>query len=194
MERINELLYKAANWGADCIYGVVDGDKYNTLDRNKMADIIKIFLMNMSNIIIIYGFAMVFGNFLKTLTIHLSYTITKKFSFGSHVKNETVYAMISIGLFVLLPFVTPYIAIDNNATILVFSVIVYLHWLYAPANTQKYPVIEPRKRGVLKCISMLCVTGLAVLALLMPDEEIKTLYALGAICQTVNILPIPHRI
>jgi len=190
----NVIIDRLAHWGMDRLSGFINIEDYDPIDIKKMILGIELFIINISKAIIIYGCALLFGNVLKTLAIHFAFIVTKKFSFGLHAKNSTVCTLYCIGILVLLPLLTQYFTLNNYLVALIFAVIIFLHFRYAPADTQARPLLGVKRRERFKRLSVLCVTALMAISLIIPSAEVKTLFVMGSVCQTLSILPITYKI
>ena len=190
----NIIINKAACWGAERLINIDTQRQYSVIDKKKMVFNLEIFIINITKTLIIYGCSLIFGNILHTLMMHLSFIATKRFSYGLHAKNSTVCTLYSIGVFVFLPFVAGNITINSYLAYFVFIIIIALHALYAPADTQAMPLLGAKKRALLKKRSVIAVIVLMALTSIISDPVIKTLILMGSVCQTLNILPITYKI
>ena len=190
----NKLINKAAQWSTERLINIIGDSSYSSVDIKKINIGIQILIINITKFILIYGCSLLFGSLYKTLAVHFSFIVTKLFSYGLHAKNSTICTLYCIGIFVFLPYITGYVTINNYVLLPVFMVIIALHALYAPADTKAAPLIGPKKRLKLKRYSVISVALLTVLSLVVNNPEIKTLFLLGSVCQTLAILPITYNI
>lgn len=190
----NRFIHRIAMLCADKFMGIIRNHTYDSIEKQKLILGIEIFIINVSKLIIVYLFSFAIDCLWKTLAIHFSFVITKRFSFGLHAKNSTVCTLCSLGIFVALPNITCYLTFNNSIVTIIFLFILSAHVMYAPADTAARPLLGIKNRQKLKRKSVLCVVALMMLTLLVKDEYIKTLFTLGAVCQTINILPITYKI
>lgn len=120
--------------------------------------------------------------------------IIKRYSFGLHALNSTVCTIVSCILFVVLPWLLQGFFINNAIVVAAFTPIVVCLRLYAPADTKARPLIGQKLRARLKRNAVVCGVVLMVLTLLVPSETVKFLLTLGAVYQTVSVLPVTYKI
>jgi len=190
----NESLSAISNFAVAHLTSYTEKSKYSSIDKKKMILGMEILLINLSKGFVIYGGALLLGCFFKTLAIHLAFAATKRYSYGLHAKHSAVCTIYSFTIFVLLTYVTPFIPINNVIALSIFALIITMHVKYAPADTQARPIIGANRRRYLKRMSVSMVIVLMIFTMTVPYIELKTLFVLGAVCQTISILPITYRI
>ena len=75
-----------------------------------------------------------------------------------------------------------------------FGGIIVALYLYAPADTKAKPLVGINLRKKLKKKAVICGVTLMIIALIVPDNSLKLLLALGSMSQCVAILPITYKI
>ena len=186
----NELLRKAAVKLASWMnqYAYREG-----LELRKLEIGIEFLLINTSKIIIIYTLAALLGILWQSFVLHLAFVIAKRYSFGVHALNSTVCTLISCLMFVASPLLLDGLGINNHLVIISFTAVIYILYLYAPADTKARPLIGVGLRAGLKRRAVASGITLMLVALLIPSEPVKLLLTLGALYQSVSILPITYK-
>lgn len=171
-----------------------DERKGDHIDYLKMKLGIETILTNLSKGIIVYGVAIVLGLFLQTLILHIAYAALRRYSYGLHANSSTVCSIISIVLFVGTPVLSQYIPFTSLMVIGCGLLFITLLYLYAPADTDKSPILGAERRRSLRNKSLVTCTVITVIALLYPDPFIKSLLMLGMALQIVMILPLTYKL
>ena len=164
------------------------------LEFTKMKYGMEVFLINISKLIIMYLLAALLGVLPQTLIIHGAYWAVKRYSFGLHALNSTVCTVASCILFVFCPWYLAGMGVGNVVVLAVFSFLILSLYLYAPADTKAMPLIGQKLRARFKKKAVAIGVVLMVIALVIPSESIKLLLTLGAVYQTVSILPLTYKI
>ena len=164
------------------------------LELQKMVLGMEILLLNISKLIIIYVLAYWCGILDKTFIIHASFALVKRYSFGLHALNSTVCTLVSCCLFVVIPLLISDVGIHNKIVIAIFPFIIFALYRYAPADTKARPLIGTMLRKSLKKKAVVCGVVVMAIALLIPNESIKLLLVLGAVYQSIFILPLTYKI
>ena len=187
----NELLRKSAKY----LTGIINCHiNKKGIELRKMEIGMETVIINVSKFILVYLLAAIFNVLPQTFIVHLSFFLVKLFSFGLHALNSTVCTLISCCLFVLIPFALSGMGIGNYSVAVVFAAVIFVLYRYAPADTKARPIIGATKRKKLKKKAIACGLFLMAVALLLPDNGMKLLLTLGAVYQSVFILPITYKI
>ena len=165
------------------------------LELEKMVLGMEIFLINVSKLIIIYSLAAWLGILMLTFATHVAFAVVKRYSFGLHAQNSTVCTVVSCSMFVFIPLLLSDLRIDNNVVVAaVFAAVIFVLYRYAPADTKARPIIGARLRKQLNRRAVVCGMSVAATALLIPNESLKLSLVLGAVYQSISILPITYKI
>ena len=164
------------------------------IDYLKMKLGIETILTNVTKAIIVYGVAIILNLFLQTLILHLAYAAVRKYSYGLHANSSTVCSIVSLVLFVGSPYLSQYIPFNNLLVIACGLLFLTLLYFFAPADTDKSPIIGEARRRSLRNKALVTCSVITIIALLYPDPFIKSLLMLGVAIQIVMILPLTYKI
>lgn len=155
---------------------------------------IEMLLINITKTSIIYGVSLVCHLFLQTLILHGAYFAVRRYSFGLHANTSLSCTLISILMFVGTPLLSPYINLSSFAVIglgLLFTALLYR---YAPADTDKFPLIGADRRRKLRRSSAATCLIVTFIAIITPSSTVTTLLMLGVGLQIIMILPITYKL
>lgn len=155
---------------------------------------IETFIVNVSKLIVVYALSTLLGIFVETLTVHFAFILIKRYSFGLHALNSTICTICSVFMFVLLPYMLTGVEIGNHIVIPMFALIILALYKYAPADTKARPLIGQKNRAAFKRKAVACGVVLLFVALLTPSGYAKTLLTMGAVYQSISILPFTYKI
>jgi len=164
------------------------------IELEKMILGAEILLINVSKIVIIYSLAVWLGILTQTFVTHAAFALIKRYSFGLHALNSTVCTLVSCIMFVGIPLLLYGVHINNYTVAAVFAAVVLVLYQYAPADTKARPLIGARLRAQLKVRAVVCGMVLAAIALIIPSETIKLSLVLGAVYQSMSVLPLTYKI
>lgn len=150
-------------------------------------------LINLSKGVIVYGVAVISGIFTLTLITHLTYSILRRSSGGLHAKSSFVCTMVSITMFVVIPYFLQRVAIPFSLLMLFFVFCMICISKYAPADTENHPLIGVERREQLRRRSIKTCFVLMTIAVIIPFHMIRTLIVAGIVMQIVMILPITYK-
>lgn len=150
-------------------------------------------LINLSKTVIVYAVAILLRTLIPTLIMHFSYVVIRKFSQGLHAKSSMVCTLVSIVMFVMVPYTIQGIIIGRGQVFLIGVVVTCLFYLYAPADTEKSPIINSRIRKELRWKSVMASISIFGLVLLV-DPAVRGLILTGITMQVIMILPITYKL
>ncbi|WP_254847956.1 MULTISPECIES: accessory gene regulator B family protein [Paenibacillus] len=155
---------------------------------------IETLLINITKSVLVYGLALLLNMLMETLIVHATYYAVRRISFGLHASTSFRCSMISIILFVGLPYICSYIMINNYMVLITGMISVVLLYRYAPADTDKFPLLGVERRKKLRKASVRTAAILTLIALLCPIHTVKTLMMAGMLLQIISILPVTYKI
>jgi len=164
------------------------------IDYLKMKLGIETILTNVSKGLIVYGLAILLGLFLQTLILHVAYAVVRRYAYGLHANSSTVCSIVSIILFIGTPILSQYIPFTRLMVIGCGLLFITLLYLYAPADTDKSPIIGAERRRSLRMKSIVACAVVTGVAFLYPDPFIRSLLMLGVAIQIVMILPLTYKL
>lgn len=152
-------------------------------------------IINVFKLVIVYALAAILGILAWTFTAHVAFVVVKRCSFGLHALNSTVCTLVSCTMFVLIPWLVSSfgLGIGNLSVVVVFTGIIMALALFAPADTKAKPLFGAKNRKRLKIKAVVSGVLVFAVALLIPNETAKLLLTLGAVYQSVSILPVTYK-
>ncbi|MCL1845358.1 MAG: accessory gene regulator B family protein [Defluviitaleaceae bacterium] len=164
------------------------------LGLKKMAYSLEIIFLTVSKLVVIYLLAAIFGVVVQTMIIHFAFGLLKHFSFGLHARKSTVCTLVSCVMLVLVPWGLSGVGLGNDIVAVIFFAVIFVLYMYAPADTESRPLIGRNYRKKLKIKAVCAGAVLMLIALFVPNESAKLLLTLGAVFQGVCVLPITYKI
>ncbi len=150
--------------------------------------------LSFTKAIIIFGIAFILGIFKEVFFLLISYNMIRSQSFGIHA-SKSIYCLVSsIMMFIGGAFLCKYIFLPMWVMIITSIICVILLYLYAPADTEKRPIVSVKKRKRFKIISTLLGCIYTILIIIIKDLVIKNYLLFGMIWEVLMILPITYKI
>ena len=185
----DRLIHSLAVRFADWLNTYVHNDKRNYL---KTIYVTEAMLINIINLTLVFIAAAVLGVVVQTVAVMLGFNIIRRNAFGLHSKNVISCTIESLVLFVLAPYLLRSFTVENMAVLAVFCIMMIVVSAYAPADTEHRPLVGTKKRARFKKNAVICSAVLMLAVLLVPYGNIKLMLTLGAIYETVSLLPITY--
>ena len=150
--------------------------------------------LTITKIVVIVLLSIVLNIFKETILMILFYNIIRLFAFGMHTKNSTACLFTSISLFIFGAFLAIYLKISIITKIILSVISLILIIIYAPADTEKRPLINEKKRKKFKILSIITSTIMTLLIIFLKDNYITIFMFVGFIEATFMILPITYKL
>ena len=126
--------------------------------------------------------------------LFLTYGLLRITGFGLHTKNSLQCWIFSITIFSLFPFLIKELNINTIFLYLGSIILFVLIILYAPADTEKRPLINKKKRLIYKIITSI-ITSIYILIMFITNNLIlKKLLFFSVLLEVILILPIIYKL
>lgn len=152
-----------------------------------------IYLTN-TKIILIFLLAIILGIFKEVLIMLLSYNVIRLVAFGLHSKSSIGCLITSIVLFIVGSYVSIYLYIPRIIKVIGAVIFIILICLYAPADTQKRPLINKRKRTIYKVLSITISIIMSLYFTIYYKSYISNYLFIGLMEEVIMILPITYKL
>lgn len=145
-------------------------------------------------IIVILLLSIILNIFKYTVLMILFYNIVRFFAFGLHAKNSNSCLVTSLLLFIGGPYLALYLNISLPIKVILSIICLILIIIYAPADTEKRPLINAKKRKRFKILSIITSTILTFFIIYLHDNYLSNFMLIGFIEATIMILPVTYKL
>ncbi len=152
------------------------------------------FYLTITKTVFIFGLSYLIGIFKEMFLMLLFFNILRTTGFGLHAKKSWMCWVSSTILFIFLPLISRYIVFPIYLKYVLGILSVILIFMYTPADTEKHPLINKRKRIILKIISTAFCTILVICSIIIKNETIDTLIIFAIYTEISLILPITYQL
>lgn len=172
-------------------------EKFPNYDNDKM-EIIEYGLVGLyltfTKIIIITFLAIILGKLNNVILLLVLFNIIRFSSFGLHAEKSFHCLIISIILFIGGMFVCEYAYFPLVIKAVISISCIILISRYAPADTERRPLINKKKRKKYKIISIISSMIFSILIIYFNELYISNYLFVSLIEATIMILPISYKI
>ena len=150
--------------------------------------------LTVTKMIVIFAVAFLLGIFYEMLLLLISYNIIRSKAFGIHA-SKSIYCLItSLIMFIGGTLICKYCVLPFPIIIIISIICNFCLLIYAPADTEKRPLINKKKRQKFKLISFLLGLLYTFLIILFKDSFIVNYLLFGMIQAVLMILPVTYKI
>lgn len=171
--------------------------KYYSYDEVKLAEIryglASLYLL-ITKTVVIFSLAYILGFINPLLILMALYSILRLTGFGVHAKKSWHCWIASLITFLCLPYLSTILIINYKVKISLGMFCVILLGIFAPADTEKRPLINKKRRKIYKVISVLL--GLLYIVLLTSTKTniVNNCILFALILETIAVLPITYKL
>lgn len=144
--------------------------------------------------IVIFSISYMLGTLKSLLTLMVLYSLLRLTGFGVHAKKSWHCWISSSLIFLLLPYLCENLVIDYRAKVALGLMSVTLLGFYAPADTEKRPLINKKRRITYKVISVLLGLLYIVTFFLVKDNTLSNCILFALLLETFVVLPITYKL
>lgn len=168
--------------------------KYN---EEKLAEIrygLEAIYLTITKMIIIFTVSIVLGIFKEMLIILLLYNVLRITGFGIHAKKSWMCLTSSLIIFIGCPFLALNLTIPVSLKVILCGLCVVAYYLYSPADTEKHPLVNPKKRALYRKITVLTSLIYTFICLYASNDFLSNAMLFALLIEVGMILPISYKI
>lgn len=144
--------------------------------------------------VILLTVAFLLGILKETLILVVLFNIIRFPAFGFHADSSHTCLIFSMFLFLGVPYLFLHFKLSLVAEIIILSICMMSFLLYAPADTVKRPLINPKKRMIRKCSACLLAILYVMGYYFFPNPMIGQLLLSSLVLETIMIHPITYKL
>lgn len=150
--------------------------------------------LTITKLIIIFGLSYYLGILLEVFLLTLSYNLIRFTAFGLHA-TKSIYCLISsLTMFVGGTLIVLYVTIPFIVKFIISVICVYFIFKYAPADTEKRPIVSPKRRKIFKTISTITGIIFTILIIVFNKHILSNYLLIGMIEAVIMIHPTVYKI
>lgn len=152
------------------------------------------FYLSFTKLIIIIALSLIFGIFKEMLIMLIVFNVLRSTGFGLHATKSWICLLSSSIVFLCFPLLAKIISIPFIVKIILGISSILLIYIYAPADTEKRPLIKKEKRNKCKFITTIKCIILVIISLIVQNDIISNLIIFGIWNEIFMIIPLTYKI
>lgn len=150
--------------------------------------------LTITKLIFIIIVSIILGIWKETLLLILIFNGIRLTGFGVHAKRSIDCLISSTLIFVLFPIICIKLTIPLIVKIILFIPLTVLIGIFAPADTEKRPLINKKKRKIYKILSIIISIIYMTIAIVIKDTTLSNCFIFAIVIQIIIMLPITYKI
>lgn len=155
--------------------------------------IVSIYL-TFSKIIIVLIIAFILGIIKDVIIFMVFFNILRTTGFGLHATKSWICLLSTTLLFIGIPILCNYIKINSIIKIIVCIIGILLMFKNSPADTKKKPIINKKRRFILKIISTFLAIIFSISAIIIDSNFLSNCLIFALILENIMIAPTTYKI
>ena len=152
------------------------------------------FYLLVSKSIIIFSIAFILNIFKEIFLLFIIFNSLRITGYGLHASKTWICLLGSLIIFIGIPIISKIIIIPLYIEIIIGIIYIILLYRYAPADTEKRPLVNENRRKKYKFITTMVGIILVFLNLIITDFVISNLIIFGMSIEIFMILPISYKL
>lgn len=155
--------------------------------------IVSIYL-TFSKIIIVLILSLLLNIFKEVIVFMIFFNILRTTGFGLHATKSWICLLSSILIFICIPLLCKYIHININLKIIICIISTIFMLKNAPADTKKKPIVNKKRRLILKLISTALAIIFSISAITIKNNFLSNCLVFSLILENCLIAPSTYKI
>lgn len=171
--------------------------KHYDYSDTKLSEIkygLEILYLTITKIIVIFLIAYLIGGFKELLLLVLFYGLLRMSGFGLHAKESWQCWIGSLFLFIGFSYLSSIIVISLYLKIMIVAITIIILTMYAPADTEKRPLINKKRRIFFKTICIVTSLIYGVIILKIDNNIMINILIFSLIIESLMVLPISYKV
>lgn len=150
--------------------------------------------LTITKLIFIIIVSIILGIWKETLLLIIIFNGIRLTAFGVHAKRSIDCLISSTLFFILFPIICIKLTIPLIVKIILFIPLTVLIGIFAPADTEKRPLINKKKRKIYKILSIIISIIYMTIAIVIKDNTLSNCFIFAIVIQIIIMLPITYKI
>lgn len=150
--------------------------------------------LTITKLIFIIIVSIILGIWKETLLLILIFNGIRLTAFGVHAKRSIDCLISSTLFFILFPIICIKLTIPLIVKVILFIPLTVLIGIFAPADTEKRPLINKKKRKIYKILSIMISIIYMTIAIVIKNNILSNCFIFAIVIQIIIMLPITYKI
>lgn len=150
--------------------------------------------LTITKLIFIIIVSIILGIWKETLLLIIIFNGIRLTAFGVHAKRSIDCLISSTIFFILFPIICIKLTIPLIVKVILFIPLTVLIGIFAPADTEKRPLINKKKRKIYKMLSIMISIIYMTIAIVIKNNTLSNCFIFAIVIQIIIMLPITYKL
>lgn len=170
---------------------------YYSYDDIKLQEIkygLETLYITITKTVVIFALALLLNIFKELMIMMVFYGFLRLFAHGLHAKKSWQCWVTSVPLFLILPYLSTILFIPKEIYLILGTFITIMIYFYAPADTEKKPIVNKKRRMFFKITSTVISIIYLVLIYFLKNNTLINIIFSSMLVELVLISPLTYKI
>lgn len=170
---------------------------YYSYDDIKLQEIkygLETLYITITKTVVIFALALLLNIFKELMIMMVFYGFLRLFAHGLHAKKSWQCWVTSVPLFLILPYLSTILLIPKEIYLVLGTFITIMIYFYAPADTEKKPIVNKKRRMFFKITSTVISIIYLVLIYFLKNNILINIIFSSMLVELVLISPLTYKI
>lgn len=149
--------------------------------------------LTLSKFIIILIISIILGIFKEVIILSIFYNIIRFVAFGMHAKKSSTCLIMSLFMFIGGVYLASYVNFPFILKIVLSLISIFILIKYAPADTEKRPIVNKKRRLIYKILSTSFGIAFSIIIIMLKNNLISNFMLIGLIEAVIMIHPLTYK-
>lgn len=150
--------------------------------------------LSITKFIVITLVSILLGIFYEYMIILIIFNVIRLSGFGMHASKSNICLYASMASFIIAPYVCSYFVLNTIIKVLIGIFCIINFMLYAPADTEKRPIVNPKRRMAYKIITTFISIIFTLIAVFINNNFLSNAFLIGMIIEVILIHPLSYKV
>lgn len=178
----------------NCVNYITKYNSYNETKIEKLKYGLESIYLTFTKIIIIFGISIILGIFKEALLFSIYYNILRIPSFGLHASKSWICLLVSFLFIIGIPLLCNMVYINDIIKLFIGIICFFLFLKNSPADTEKRPIVNKKRRKIFKYISSSLVLIYILIIYFSNNNVLSNQLFFSIVLQTIMICPATYKL
>lgn len=167
---------------------------YNDIKLQEIKYGLETLYITITKTVVIFALALLLNIFKELMIMMVFYGFLRLFAHGLHAKKSWQCWVTSVPLFLILPYLSTILLIPKEIYLVLGTFITIMIYFYAPADTEKKPIVNKKRRMFFKITSTVISIIYLVLIYFLKNNTLINIIFSSMLVELVLISPLTYKI
>lgn len=173
---------------------IEDTNSYNKIKLLEIRYGLESLYLSITKILVIFVICIIMNTIKELILFLLGFSLLRATGFGLHTKKSWQCWATSIPIFTIIPYLIKNFILPIKLLYVTSPILLFLIILYSPADTEKRPLINKKKRNIYKIISFITAFVYILLIFFLNNSYITSVLFYSLLLDVMVINPVSYKL